>query len=228
MLESQTELTVRDLRRLWKPTKQRLSLIDEQHPTNVRFHRACSWLQQAEQLDPVEQADWKLLSQWFAFNSIYGQWNETEQEPRPDRDSWKACLERLLELDDAQHLAQVLTTHRSLVLRIFEDAYLCRYFWKEPGEPAARRSRKVQHQAYSWYLDKRWIQILPRVLDRIYFLRCQIVHGAATYNSGLNQEAKQNCSELMQALLRAFLLIWIEQGADQDWGPMCYPPQQQG
>ena len=28
----------------------------------------------------------------------------------------------------------------------------------------------------------------------------------------------------MQRLLPAFLLVWINHGADEDWGPMCYPP----
>ncbi|MGO8749167.1 MAG: hypothetical protein ACLQNE_24680 [Thermoguttaceae bacterium] len=29
---------------------------------------------------------------------------------------------------------------------------------------------------------------------------------------------------MMQRILPAFLLVWIDQGADEDWGPMCYPP----
>ena len=37
-------LTVRDLRRLWKPHKERLNGHAAEHPTTIRFHRACSWL----------------------------------------------------------------------------------------------------------------------------------------------------------------------------------------
>ena len=29
---------------------------------------------------------------------------------------------------------------------------------------------------------------------------------------------------MMQRLLPALLLVWIDHGADEDWGPMCYPP----
>jgi hypothetical protein len=26
-------------------------------------------------------------------------------------------------------------------------------------------------------------------------------------------------------LLPAMLQVWIDHGADEDWGPLCYPPQ---
>jgi hypothetical protein len=29
----------------------------------------------------------------------------------------------------------------------------------------------------------------------------------------------------MQRLLPAVLMVWIDHGADEDWGPMCYPRQ---
>jgi hypothetical protein len=29
---------------------------------------------------------------------------------------------------------------------------------------------------------------------------------------------------MMQRLLPAFLMVWIEHGADEDWGSMYYPP----
>jgi len=35
-------VTVRDLRRLWKPHKERLNGHAAEHPTTIRFHRACS------------------------------------------------------------------------------------------------------------------------------------------------------------------------------------------
>jgi hypothetical protein len=72
--------SVRDLRRQWKPHKERLNSLDGGHPTNVRFHRACSWIQHAEQVSVDGDLDLKLLSQWIAFNALYGQWNDDTQE----------------------------------------------------------------------------------------------------------------------------------------------------
>ena len=49
--------TIRDLRRRWKPHKERLATVRSEHPTAIRFHRACSWLSEVEQLDPVRHAE---------------------------------------------------------------------------------------------------------------------------------------------------------------------------
>jgi hypothetical protein len=68
------------------------------------------------------------------------------------------------------------------------------------------------------------IGVLDRLVERIYLLRCQLVHGAATYNSSLNRTAIRHCSLMTDHLLRAILLVWINPGAEDDWGIMCYPP----
>ena len=97
---SETTLTVRDLRRQWKPHKERLQQLNPEHPTNVRFHRACSWLQQAESL--LEHKDWDsiLLTQWIAFNALYGQWSDQAREPCSDRESWRGFQERVVQLEN--------------------------------------------------------------------------------------------------------------------------------
>lgn len=78
-----TAPTVRDLRRKWKPHKERLNELEAEHPTNIRFHRACSWLQRAEQINEKDDLDLTILSQWVAFNSLYGQWGTTHESRLP-------------------------------------------------------------------------------------------------------------------------------------------------
>jgi hypothetical protein len=73
-----TVLTVRELRRRWKPHKERLG----SHPTAVRFHRACSWLDRAEKLDGTADADLVLMNQWIALNALYGRWDATARGDR--------------------------------------------------------------------------------------------------------------------------------------------------
>ncbi len=58
----------------------------------------------------------------------------------------------------------------------------------------------------------------------MYLLRCQLVHGAATFGSRLNRTALKHCTTLMQLLMPAMLLVWIDHGAEEDWGLLCYPP----
>ena len=44
------------------------------------------------------------------------------------------------------------------------------------------------------------------------------------YGGKLNRTSLKHCVTMMRRRLPALLLVWIDHGADQDWGPMCYPP----
>ena len=68
------------------------------------------------------------------------------------------------------------------------------------------------------------LTMVLRDFERIYLLRCQLVHGAATYDSSFNRTAIRRCIQMMDHLLRTFLGVWVRWGADEDWGIMCYPP----
>lgn len=216
-------LSVRQLRRTWKPHKERLSGKNAEHPTNVRFHRACSWLQLAEELTETD-LDLALLGQWVAFNALYGQWDHGAREPVADVPCWKHFLERMASLDEGKHIVDALVQNKPLVMAVLEDHHLSRHFWQEPSEKRAGQSRKTWFDARTWYVMDNWAPLLDRVFERIYFLRCQLVHGAASHNSSLNRKAIQNCTQLMDQLLRVFLRVWAEYGADEDWGILCYPP----
>ena len=99
-----------------------------------------------------------------------------------------------------------------------------RPFWQEPSAKRAGQSQKAAFNAQTWYIEKRWAMVLDEILDRVYLMRCQLVHGAATYGGKLNRMSLKRCVMMMQRLLPAVLGVWIERGADEDWGEMCYPP----
>jgi hypothetical protein len=50
------------------------------------------------------------------------------------------------------------------------------------------------------------------------------VHGASTHNGKLNRTAVRNCSTMLGHLVPAFLLVLIDRGYAENWGPLCYPP----
>ncbi len=172
--------SVHNLRRQWKPHQERLATIHTEHPTAIRFHRACSWMSEVEQLDPVRHADQILLHQWIAFNALYGQWDQDALEPAADRRSWQAFLGKIHTLDRSSQLVSVLKDHKPLVLCILEDEYLNQYFWQDPSAKSAGRARTGRHKAQSWYVEGRWLNILEQLVTRNYLLRCQLTHGAAT------------------------------------------------
>lgn len=222
--ETNTVTTIRDLRRRWKPHKERLAAVDGEQPTSIRFHRACSWMARVEQMPDGQDHDLGLVSLWIAFNALYGQWDSQKREPRPDRECWRAFIDQILRLDHKGHVAAALQEHKRLVMALFDDEYVSAYFWQEPCAERGRRARKSAFNAQSWYVEARWTQILDEILARVYVMRCQLVHGAATYGGKLNRTSLKHCVTMMQRLLPTLLLVWIDHGADEDWGPMCYPP----
>lgn len=149
---------------------------------------------------------------------------DDSREPVADNVCWRHLLDRMLALDESDFIVEALMENKPLVMSIFDDEFLSRYFWQEPTDKRASKSKKTMFDARTWSLQGNWMMILDRLIERIYLLRCQLVHGAATFNSSLNRTATRRCSQMMDHLLRAFLSVWIEHGADEDWGIMCYPP----
>lgn len=216
--------TVHDLRHRWKPHKERLLAAGGEQATSIRFHRACSWMARVEQMPEGQDHDLGLISLWIAFNSLYGQWDSSRREPCPGRESWRAFVDRILNLDHDGYVPAVLQEHKRLVMSLLDDEYLSSFFWQEPSANRAKQSRKAAYNAQTWYIEQRWTMVLDQILDRIYLMRCQLVHGAATYGGKLNRMSLRRCVMMMQRLLPALLAVWIDHGADEDWGPMCYPP----
>jgi hypothetical protein len=219
--------SIRVLRRRWKPHKERLIALGRDQSTLVRFHRACSWLARVEQMAEDEEPDLALVSQWIAFNSLYGQWDAARREPRPDRESWRAFTDSILQLDQDNRVIAALQEHKRLVMSLVDDEFLSGYFWQAPGSQRTGQAKKAKRDAQQWYLDARWRMVVDALLDRIYLMRCQVVHGAATYGGQLNRTSLRHCTLMLKHLITAFLLVWADHGADKNWGPMCYPPIRQ-
>jgi hypothetical protein len=147
-------MNVRALRSRWKPIKESFSREHTNHPTPIRFHRACSWLQQAEAMQN-DDPDMTLTCQWIAFNALYGQWDERACEPMADRVSWRQFLGKIITLDRDQVIAAILVEHKNLVMSILDDAYLGSYFWRDPSTWRARNTTRDRRDASMWYVEKR-------------------------------------------------------------------------
>ncbi len=223
MTDSNVALTVRDLRRRWKPFKEELQAARRDHPTAIRIHRCCSWMQRVETSESIHDDD-ALIYRWIALNSLYGRWNDERREPAPDRQTLSNFADRMLELDTDGRVVTVLHEHKRLVMSIMDDEFLAKHYWEEPGDDRARRSKKAVFDVRQCYLDNRFAPVLWRLLDRTYLLRCQIMHGAATAGGALNRTSLRRCNTMLGHLLPAILLIIIDHGKDEEWGTLCYPP----
>jgi len=50
------------------------------------------------------------------------------------------------------------------------------------------------------------------------------MHGAATYGSKLNRKSLKRCVMMLRQLLPVLILVLVDDGVNEDWGALCYPP----
>ncbi|MCC7334621.1 MAG: hypothetical protein IT422_05975 [Pirellulaceae bacterium] len=225
--DSASLLSVRDLRRRWKPTKERLvkaTRNGESHPLPIRLHRAFSWLAAVETLADSEQLDQRLIFRWIALNSLYGRWDGKIDEPTRDAESLRRFLSTIIRLDHDGLLAASLQTHKPLAMSILEDEYVNDYFWRMVREDRQFRPGRTRRLAEEWYREANWTKLLDELLDRVYLVRCQLIHGAATYDSKMNRETVRRCGLMLRIVMQSILIVMIDQGLTTDWGELCYPP----
>ena len=221
---SPTGMTVHELRRRWKPTKERVLESDRHEPIRIRIHRTCSWMARVEEIEADSALDTALIFRWIALNSLYGIWDDDARAPTSDREALESFLDIAMEIDQDGLLPAVLEEHRDLVMSILQDEFLAKTFWENPSEQQAERARQAGADAGTWYAEKQHRLILEQVVERIYFLRCQLIHGGSTLGGQLNRDAVRRCATMLGHLLPTVLVIVIDHGVDEDWGSLCYPP----
>jgi hypothetical protein len=60
------------------------------------------------------------------------------------------------------------------------------------------------------------------VLDRLYVLRNQLIHGGATFQSQVNRQQVVDGCNMLAVLMPIIIEIMLE-ARDDDWGPIFYP-----
>ena len=60
------------------------------------------------------------------------------------------------------------------------------------------------------------------VLDRLYTVRNQLIHGGATYKSKVNRSQVKDASEILSFLVPLIVDIMIS-NINEDWGSVNYP-----
>jgi hypothetical protein len=71
-------------------------------------------------------------------------------------------------------------------------------------------------------MGKDTARVLAIVFDRLYVLRNQLVHGGATWNSGVNRQQVKDGAAILGTLLPLLLDLMITHPA-QDHGEILYP-----
>ena len=205
--------------------KDRHRAVREGQPeaTAIRIHRAISWLARAER--EADDADARFIFLWIALNAAYA--SEFGFE-RTERDQTRTFLAQVLAGDTQRQLHAVVFRQFSGPIRtLVENRFVFEPFWRAMREhdgsgrweQSFAASRKLALQAL---MEQKTDVVLSIVLDRLYVLRNQLVHGGATWNSVANRQQVHDGAAILMALVPVVLGIMIEaEGAE--YGAVSFP-----
>ena len=193
-------------------------------PVSLRIHRALSWLGRAEK--DMADADLRFILLWIGFNAAYA--DDVRADLGSERGAFNAFFTTLVRLDPARRIYNAGWGRFPHEIRVLMDnKFVFAPFWNHqngvPGhEDWAQRladSRQAIHGAIGRQDTARILSIL---FDRLYVLRNQLVHGGATWNSGVNRKQVTDGAAVMGWLLPIIIDIMMD-NPGHDWGRPFYP-----
>lgn len=180
-------------------------------PYRVRLHRALSWLARAEKDE--EDADARFIFLWIAFNAAYAhEFGEVDNE----RKQLDAFFTRLVEADAEGRLQALLFERFSGPIRsLIDNKFVFQPFWRalrdhDSSGQWEESFAKAKQLAMLSVLGKDTVRLLCIVFDRLYVLRCSLVHGGSTWNSQLNRAQVSDGVQLLRTLLPTMLELMVE------------------
>lgn len=217
-----TELTYEVLKD-WQ--RQRRELPGFSQAVALRTHRALSWLQRAEK--EADDHDAAFIFLWIAFNAAYAD-RISEESGFTEMLRQRRFLKRVLTLDSEEHIHDLIWKQFPGSIRLLiNNQFVCREFWHYQNEKLSLEqfqeafSRSKQH-ANRGFSQGDLVRVLSVLFDRLYVLRNQIVHGGATWNSGVNRDQVRDAAAFMRLFVPLVIGLMLEGGFDE-WEEGIYP-----
>ena len=188
----------------------------------TRLHRAISWLQRGQM---EGDDDTRFIHLWIALNAIYASEFDFEDS---ERNRAARFLARVVEADAWGQLHALLFRQFPGPIRtLIDNPYVFAPIWRalrdhDASERWKERFDTSRKAAMGALLEKRTADLLSIVLDRLYVLRNQLVHGGATWNSPVNRAQVRDGCAILGAMVPSVLDILLEApGFDDD--PIAFP-----
>jgi len=205
--------------------KSKLKQLDYSENENdiIRVHRAISWLKCAE--EQADNPDLKFISLWISFNACYADRDVTNQS-LTERKRFKEFISKLVEYDNEKRIFDLLWDKFSGPVRLLiENRYTFSLFWEANRDKTIRWESEFnlsKSDSWSHLSHQRVDKFLEIVLDRLYTVRNQLLHGGATYESKVNRDQVKDAGRILEFLIPIIVDIMIE-NIEQDWGEINYP-----
>lgn len=190
----------------------------------LRVHRALSWLQKSEECE--DDQDSRFIFLWIAFNAAYAQ--DTEVLRHTESEAFSLFVSKLVELDKHNKLYNFVWTEFSSSVRVLLDnQYVYQPFWdyhngKLTEQEWKERFAKAKTAANSALSTKRTDLLIAIILQRLYTLRNQLMHGGATWQSSANRPQIRDGVTFLSKLVPIIVDIMMDNHQEL-WGSANYP-----
>ena len=189
----------------------------------VRLHRAISWLKCAE--ENTSNHDLQFLSLWISYNACYAI-DEKMEDNFTERKQFNEFISKLVSHDHEKRFYNLLWQKFSGPVRmIIENQFIFKPFWDaQRGENVNwKKLFDKSNEDANRFLSKNEVgKLIEVVLDRLYMLRNQIMHGGATYKSKVNRAQVKDACNILKLFIPIIIDIMME-NREEDWGEIYYP-----
>lgn len=209
-----------------KSLKARQRAERSNHDPNlaIRVHRALSWLDRAEQCNDID-AEFVFL--WIAFNAAYAQEHQILRNTST-KELYRDFTAKIVDLDSSNVIFELAwKEYPSSIRLLLANKFVFQPYWdfenglinEEAWEARYKSSIRIANAALS---KSDTVTVVCLVLDRLYTLRNQLIHGGATWNGQINRAQLNDGRNFLAKLVPAIILIMMN-NPDQIWGQACYP-----
>jgi len=205
-------------------SKQRNLRVNFPESLALRVHRSLSWLDRSEQCR--EDIDSQFIFLWIAFNAAYAQ--DVEVLKHSESEAFSQFVSKLVDLDNTNELDKLIWSEFPKSIRLLLDnRYVFQPFWdfqngKLTESEWKERFTKAKSAINNALSSKRTDVVIAIVLQRLYTLRNQTIHGGATWQSSTNRSQMRDGVSFLSQLVPIIINTMME-NAGELWGSANYP-----
>lgn len=213
------ELTAATLEAKWKTN----FLWQKRNPFNNRIRRALSWLARAEREWERYDPDAVFIFYWIAFNAVYADDSPETYDLKED-EKFADYFSRIAELDASRDVFNAIwKEHNQSIRDLLDNQFVYKPFWKSAYDWRTRFENDV-NRLEDAITSKQTDAILDLIFARLYVLRNQLLHGAATWRGATNRDQVEDGAAIMAFLLPHFINSMLD-NPDKGWGQPPYSPE---
>ncbi|HIG90077.1 MAG TPA: hypothetical protein EYQ45_03750 [Flavobacteriaceae bacterium] len=201
----------------------------------IRTHRALSWLKRSElegldtSIGSFKDLDAQFIFLWISFNSAYSH-DISTYEPYKEKSVYKEFINRIVYYDDEKEHAIYKILWEEFpknVESLIDNKFIFQPYWNYRNGKSDQywegRFKDERRNTRQYREQLNVAKLLMEMLNRLYCLRNQMVHGGATHDSDANREQVSTATPILANLVPIIINVMMD-NPKVNWGKICYPP----